>query len=97
MQKRTARDIGALIRDQRKKQQLDQADLAQKVGVNRRWVLEVERGKPRAEIGLVLKTLDALGLTLLIEAETATRRRSGREIESLDIDAIVENAKRPKR
>jgi HTH-type transcriptional regulator/antitoxin HipB len=97
MQIRTASDIGALIRDQRKKQQLDQADLAQKVGVNRRWVLEVERGKPRAEIGLVLKTLDALGLTLLIEAETATRRRSGREIESLDIDAIVENAKRPKR
>jgi len=97
MQIRTASDIGALIRDQRKKQQLDQADLAKKVGVNRRWVLEVERGKPRAEVGLVLKTLHALGLTLLIEGGTAARRRGGREIESVDIDAIVENAKRPKR
>ena len=97
MQIRTASDIGALIRDQRKKQQLDQADLAKKVGVNRRWVLEVERGKPRAEVGLVLKTLHALGLTLLIEGGTAPRRRGGREIESVDIDAIVENAKRPKR
>lgn len=99
MQIRTASDIGALIREQRKNQKLDQAELAKKVGVNRRWVLEVERGKPRAEVGLVLKTLHALGLTLLIEGGTAARRRGGRgrEIESVDIDAIVENAKRPKR
>ncbi len=96
MQIRTAKDIGALIRDQRKKQKLDQAELAKKVGVNRRWVLEVERGKPRAEISLILKTFDALGLTLSIEGEAAARRRGGREIQSVDIDAIIENAKRPK-
>jgi HTH-type transcriptional regulator/antitoxin HipB len=97
MQIRTAKDIGALIRDQRKKQKLDQAELAKRVGVNRRWVLEVEAGKPRAEIGLVLKALDALGLALSIEGEATARRRGGREIESLDIDAIIENAKSPKR
>lgn len=96
MQIRTAKDIGALIRDKRKSQKLDQAGLAAKVGVNRRWVLEVERGKPRAEIGLVLKTLDALGVTLSIGSETAVRRRGGREIEPVDIDAVIENAKRPK-
>jgi HTH-type transcriptional regulator / antitoxin HipB len=96
MQIRTAKDIGALIRDQRKNQKLDQAELAKKVGVNRRWVLEVERGKPRAEIGLVLKTLDALRLTLSIEGGALTHRRAGRDIESVDIDAIIENAKRPK-
>jgi HTH-type transcriptional regulator/antitoxin HipB len=96
MQIRTAKDIGALIRDQRKIQKLDQAELASKVGVNRRWVLEVERGKPRAEIGLVLKTLDALGLTLSIERDAGARRRGGREIEPVDIDAIVENARRLK-
>jgi len=97
MQIRTAKDIGALIRDKRKNQKLDQAELAKKVGVNRRWVLEVERGKPRAEIGLVLQTLDALGLTVSIDVEAAARRRGDREIEPVDIDAIIENAKRPKR
>lgn len=97
MQIRTAKDVGALIRDQRKNQKLDQAKLAEKVGVNRRWVLEVEQGKPRAEIGLVLKTLDALGLTLTIEGQTTARRRGGRAIESVDIDAIVKNARKPKR
>lgn len=96
MQVRTAKDIGAFIRDQRKKQQLDQADLAHKVGVNRRWVLEVEHGKPRAEIGLVLKTLDALGLTLSIERRSAPQPGGRDEIEAVDIDAIIESAKRPK-
>lgn len=96
MQVRTAKDIGAFIRDQRKKQKLDQADLAEKVGVNRRWVLEVERGKPRAEIGLVLKTLDALGLTLSIDGEPTPRSGGTNEIEPVDIDAVVAKAKRPK-
>jgi HTH-type transcriptional regulator/antitoxin HipB len=95
MQVHTARDIGALIRDRRKKQKLDQAELADKVGVNRRWVLEVERGKPRAEIGLVLKTLDALGFTLRVEDESA-RQDAARTIDSIDIDSIIEEAKRPK-
>jgi len=72
----------------------DLEQLAKKVGVNRRWVLEVERGKPRAEISLVLKTLDALGLSLSIDSKTAVRRRGGPEIDSVDIDAIIENAKR---
>lgn len=96
MQIRTVKDIGAFIRDQRRKQKLEQAKLADKVGVNRRWVLEVEHGKPRAEIGLVLKTLHALGFTLWIEGEQPEHRDGLGEIESIDIDTIVENAKRPK-
>ncbi|MGE0628552.1 MAG: helix-turn-helix domain-containing protein [Hyphomicrobiaceae bacterium] len=96
MQIRTAKDIGVFIRDQRKKQKLDQAELADKVGVNRRWILEVERGKPRAEIGLVLKTLGALGLTVSIEGDSAGSGRTRDEIETFDIDSVVEQAKRPK-
>ncbi|MDQ8727468.1 helix-turn-helix transcriptional regulator [Bradyrhizobium sp. LHD-71] len=96
MQVRTAKDIGAFIRDRRKKQKLDQAELAEKVGVNRRWVLEVERGKPRAEIGLVLKTLNALGLTLSIETDAIKDHAVGQEVEMIDIDDVVARAKRPK-
>lgn len=96
MHVRTATDIGAFIRDRRKKQKLDQAELAEKVGVNRRWVLEVERGKPRAEIGLVLKTLNALGLTLSIETDAIKDHAVGQEVEMIDIDDVVARAKRPK-
>ena len=61
MRIRTPADLGALIRDRRIKLALDQRSLAQKVGVSRQWIVEVEKGKPRAEIGLLLRTIDALG------------------------------------
>jgi HTH-type transcriptional regulator/antitoxin HipB len=48
-------DIGCAIRDRRSKLGLDQQELARRVGVSRKWIVEVEKGKPRAEIGLVLR------------------------------------------
>lgn len=92
---RTPRDIGALIRDRRKQQKLDQADLAQRIGVNRRWVVEVERGKPRAEVGLILKALQALGLTVAIDSDGKPPGTGADRLDFIDIDAIVRNAKRP--
>lgn len=92
---RTPREIGALIRDHRKQQKLDQADLAQRIGVNRRWVVEVERGKPRAEVGLILKALQALGLTVAIDSDGKPVGTQSDDLDSIDIDAIVRNAKRP--
>ncbi len=65
MRIRTPADLGTLIRSTRKKLQLDQSTLAKKIGVSRLWLVEIEKGKPRAEIGLVLRTLDALGITSL--------------------------------
>jgi y4mF family transcriptional regulator len=61
---RTPADIGALIKDRRRAIGLDQAELAARIGVGRLWVNQVERGKPGASLGLVLRTLAALGLEL---------------------------------
>jgi HTH-type transcriptional regulator/antitoxin HipB len=62
MQVRNARDLGLLIKDQRRSLSLSQADLADKIGASRHWVMGVEAGKPTVELGLVLKALSALGL-----------------------------------
>ncbi len=70
MQIRTAIDLGATIREHRRRLELDQRTLAQKAGVGRQWLVEVEGGKPRAEVGLILRTLDALGLSVLIDQGT---------------------------
>lgn len=93
---RTPSDLGLLIRERRKKLGLDQAELAKKVGVSRLWVIEFERGKPRAEIGLVMRTLLALDLQLEVSAELAAapvKRRAG-AISVPDIDAIVRDARK---
>jgi HTH-type transcriptional regulator/antitoxin HipB len=84
---RTSKDFGALIRDRRHSRRLSQHALAQAIGVSRLWVNQVERGKPRAELGLVLKALDMLQVRL-----TAGER--DQVPGAPDIDAIVEHARR---
>lgn len=97
MQIRTARDIGALIRGRRRELGLDQATLAARVGVSRQWLIEVERGKPRAGLTLVLRTMEALGLRLEVgSAKVARERKTTRIASPPDIDAIVNAARKPR-
>ncbi len=80
---RTPADIGALIRQRRQDAGMDQAGLAQLVGVSRWWINEIEKGKPRAELALVLRTLTVLGVTLA-SYEPASAREAAGEMPSLD-------------
>jgi HTH-type transcriptional regulator / antitoxin HipB len=91
MRIRTPADLGALIRDRRIKLGLDQQSLARKVGVSRQWIVEVEKGKPRAEIGLLLRTIDALGIPLGTEEETPGKPSDAAS--AVDIDSIVAAAR----
>jgi HTH-type transcriptional regulator / antitoxin HipB len=90
MKIRTPADLGSLIRTTRKKLRLDQFTLAKKIGVSRLWLVEIERGKPRAEIGLVLRTLDALHITLNATTETQKPKRPANTV---DIDRIIATAR----
>ena len=67
MNLRTALDVGLVLRERRRALGLDQATLAKRIGASRQWVIEIERGKPRAEVGLVLAAFRALGLSLNAE------------------------------
>ncbi len=61
---KTPADIGALIKDARLKAGLSQHDLAQMLKTSQGWVSEIERGKPTAELGMVLKAINVLGINL---------------------------------
>jgi transcriptional regulator with XRE-family HTH domain len=90
---RTPADVGAAIRDRRRQLRLDQASLAKRIGASRQWVVGIERGRSRAELGLVLRALDALGVRL----NTDTEGRQQVEPPTVDIDAIVASARKSKR
>lgn len=92
---RSPADLGAVIRDRRKQLDLDQATLAKRIGVNRKWVIGIEQGRARAELGLVLRALDALGVRL--DAGIDSPKRVGSSVPSADIDAIVTAARKTKR
>ena len=91
---RTPADLGAVIRDGRKKLKLDQLTFAKRIGVSRQWVIEVEHGHARAELGLVLRALDALGIRLDASSEQTDSRDSVKS--AVDINAIVANARKTK-
>jgi len=89
MRIQTPADLGLTIRDRRKQLDLAQQTLADRVGVSRQWIVEVERGKPRAEIGLILRTLRELDIRLeTSEAKPSSAQRGA--VRGPDLDAIVE-------
>lgn len=58
--------IGRMIRDERKRAGLRQDELAAASGVGLRFLVELERGKPTAQIGKILAVLAALGCEVQI-------------------------------
>ena len=62
MRIKTVNTLGELVRDQRKQRRWSQSQLAENAGVSRLWIGHFENGKETVELGLVLKTLRALGL-----------------------------------
>lgn len=60
----SARDFGIYVREQRRRRGLTQAGLSVAARVSRRWLSDLEAGKPTVELGLVFKVLGAMDLIL---------------------------------
>lgn len=95
---KTPADLGNVILQRRKALGWDQARLAHEAGVSRQWIIEIEKGKPRAELQLVLRTLNVLGM----ELDASTRGReacpppaanAGQALDLPDVDRIVEDSR----
>ncbi|MFB6720396.1 helix-turn-helix domain-containing protein [Kribbella sp. NPDC056345] len=64
MEIRSARNLGAAVRDARRRHGLTQQELARRANVSREWLVRLEQGHARLELQLVLNTLAAAGLVL---------------------------------
>ncbi|MBO9188059.1 MULTISPECIES: helix-turn-helix transcriptional regulator [Rhizobium] len=67
-------EIGALVRSTRKAQNLRQDELAGVSGVGLRFIVDLEAGKPTAQIGKVLQVLQTLGCSIDILAPGERRK-----------------------
>ena len=92
---RTPADIGALIRERRAALGLDQQTLAKQVGTSRKWVIEVEAGKPGVGLGLVLRTLRVLGIELKTTVAPSRPAQRG-DLQDDDLDAFLDSLKKTK-
>ncbi len=94
MRVRTDTDLGAFIRERRTKLGMDQITLANKTGTSRKWLVEVEQGKPRAEIGLILRTLKSLGVYIDLKTDSDPEPSSTTKTKKPDINQILANLKK---
>jgi HTH-type transcriptional regulator/antitoxin HipB len=95
MQVKTSNDVGALVRDRRSQLAWSQQELASRVGVSRLWIVQLEKGKPTAQIGLALRTLKELGLALdaSISPDVASPRTGA---DAVNLNRIIQNTLPPK-
>jgi y4mF family transcriptional regulator len=62
------KQLGQMIRAQRKKMGVTQKDLAMVCGTGLRFIVDLEKGKLTCQFGKVLSVLNALGLSLDVES-----------------------------
>lgn len=67
---RDAASLGAVVRTARHVAGFSQQDFADLAGVGRRFVSELENGKPTLELGKVIACCKALGIDLVARART---------------------------
>lgn len=84
MKVRSINDLAAVVRGRRRDLGLSQAELAVRAGVSRKWIYQFEAGKPTAELRLILRVLEALGLILDVTYdEQAPGGRQTRDLDTL--------------
>ncbi len=96
MRLRTATDVAAVIRERQRALRMVQGTLAQRVGASRKWVVEVEKGKPRAALRLVLRTLEVLGLVLRVDSSGPARSTPTLPSAAVDLGEILAAHRRPR-
>lgn len=63
-------ELGAVIRQQRKRLALKQLDIAGLGNTGNRFIVELEKGKPTAQLQKVLDVMDLLGLEVVVRPKT---------------------------
>ena len=94
MRIRTATDLGAFIRERRTALGMDQLSLAKKAGTSRKWLVEVEQGKTGAEIGLILRTLKSLEISIDLEADSSVATPQPDKVKAPDINSVLDSLKK---
>ena len=70
---RSGEDIGQLLRDRRRQQGLTQEELAELADSHRNRIAELERGTTTERVALMLRTLNELGLEVVVRSRNIHR------------------------
>lgn len=68
---RSSVEMGAVIREQRKRLALKQLDLAGLGNTGNRFIVDLENGKPTVQLQKVLDLMDLLGLEVVVRTKAS--------------------------
>jgi HTH-type transcriptional regulator / antitoxin HipB len=68
---RSSMELGALVREQRKRLGLKQLDVAGLGNTGNRFIVDLESGKPTVQLQKVLDVMDLLGLEVVVRPKAA--------------------------
>lgn len=95
MRVRAPVDVGLIIRRARRSRKMTQRQLARAAAVGRQWIVEIEAGKQRAELGAVLRTLAALDLSVSVHGEGVPEvRKPDASVEVVDLGSVLDAHRR---
>jgi HTH-type transcriptional regulator / antitoxin HipB len=90
-------DLSALVRGRRQTLGLSQEELADRANVSRQWISAFERGRPGAELRLILRLLEALELHLSVDPPYAAHKEGQTRRGGVDLDALLEDHRESQR
>lgn len=68
---RSAEELGAIVREQRRRMALTQLDIAGLGNTGNRFIVELENGKPTVQLQKALDIIDLLGLEVVVRSKGA--------------------------
>jgi len=77
---RTVKQLGAVIRRERRNRGLTQTELGKKIGLRQATISKLEAGTPATQLRTLLDALTAMGLEIIIDERGKT---TSNDIESL--------------
>ena len=80
MRVRSPGDLGAIAREQRRKAGLSQADVAERAGVTRQWLVRFERGNTEVSLSKAFAVLRTLEITVSATPPDIDTVESGRSV-----------------
>ena len=100
MRVQTPLELSAVARHARKQLGITQAQLAERIGVGRLWVVRFEQGKAEVELGIALRALRALGVALHLTAPRPDTNEATRTADApvppwVDLDALLRESSAP--
>ena len=94
---RNPEQLGRAIRLKRQERTWSQKALAARLGVDRKWVIHLEAGHPKAEFGLVLQALNTLNLSAHLHDENQSHTPKEPQARPSRLDDVIGRLQRPER